>query len=311
MRNIKGRNISNSHLLCLAAAFTIGSTIINLPLEGSGELTTIGLVAAAAISVILVYLLSPLLSFVFSKERRGPAFLPFYIAATITLFFIALSTFKDFCRFASLNMLEETSPLVIAAVFALCCGWGAMARDSAISKFALISFLITLVTLLIFFLFLIPRFDFKYFLPQEKITVMGVLGEIKPYLSGVTLPTLTVLLFGVLNEGRVRKAPCSLGIIGGFFCLALALLSSILLFGGRQAATMDFAYADAISTVSIGYLFTRMDGFAYFVFFAAALIKASVCIILIEKLLERYKINRRGLISSAAAILLFVFNLFS
>ena len=43
----------------------------------------------------------------------------------------------------------------------------------------------------------------------------------------------------------------------------------------------------AVSTVSLGELFTRMDGLSYFVYFAAQTVQTAVCVSLIRELLSR------------------------
>ena len=55
--------------------------------------------------------------------------------------------------------------------------------------------------------------------------------------------------------------------------LLLCIAGSILLFGPNLAGELDYAYSQYISTFTVGRLFTRLDFFAYFLFFITSISK--------------------------------------
>ena len=65
--------------------------------------------------------------------------------------------------------------------------------------------------------------------------------------------------------------------------LGITILNSVLLFGIEFSGVLDYPYSSAGSTVTFGNLFTRMDGFLYFVYLASCIVKCAVGIFVIKK----------------------------
>ena len=78
-----------------------------------------------------------------------------------------------------------------------------------------------------------------------------------------------------------------LGLLAGFCLILICFLSAVATFTLKFASKIDYAYHMSISVVNIGELYTRMDGFAYFIFFFSALIRCSVCGLGIKMLLKK------------------------
>ena len=78
-----------------------------------------------------------------------------------------------------------------------------------------------------------------------------------------------------------------IGVSGGCGLAALVLLNSVMLFGAELAGKFDYPYSAAISTISVGYLFSRMDGFSYFLGFACTLVRIGVCITTVKSLFKK------------------------
>ncbi len=307
---MKSQSIKYSHTICLIACFTLGSAAIKIPFEGASSSSLLGFVAAAIISIAVAVLLSSVFSSFFNpkhleNKNTRMILLPLYIAASLFILFDAAVSFNAFCDFVRLNMLEKTSRLIISGVFALCVYWASLNRDRVILKFSLITFILTAAAVIVFFVFLFPSADLGLLIPK-KTSAREILKETENYLLMVFLPAAPILIYEKLTFGATKRGISAVGVTFGGIMLCVILCSSVMLFGIPQSAELSFPYADAISTISIGYLFTRMDGFAYFVFFATALIKVTVCILLIEKLFEGYKNGCRKRVSTAAAILLFL-----
>ena len=63
-----------------------------------------------------------------------------------------------------------------------------------------------------------------------------------------------------------------------------------MLFGAQMSGEFDYPYAMAISTVTFGNLFSRLDGFSYFIYFVTALIKITVCVDVIKQEMKKFKL---------------------
>ena len=74
------------------------------------------------------------------------------------------------------------------------------------------------------------------------------------------------------QDDKKKKAPL-------IWLIAKILIGgAAIVFGSDFAGKLKYPYASAISTVTLGNLFTRMDGFAYLIFFASVIVKITVCI---------------------------------
>ena len=125
------------------------------------------------------------------------------------------------------------------------------------------------------------------------------------YFLNLVLPSIAVLFFCMTDSGvSALGALCGVS-AGALFC-AVAVLDSVLSFGLSLAAKLSYPYIDDISTVTAGSLFTRMDGFAYFTFFACYVLKCAVCIKTSARLLRRagikYEKTAVGLLCIASAV---------
>ncbi|MBO4468047.1 MAG: hypothetical protein J5766_01970, partial [Clostridia bacterium] len=92
------------------------------------------------------------------------------------------------------------------------------------------------------------------------------------------------------------------GISVGMALLCVCFLSGILTFSPTVAAEMKDAYSKSISVISVGELFTRMEGVAYFIFFFSALIKTVVAAFSVKAILFTMGIKKSREIT---ALLLF------
>ena len=80
------------------------------------------------------------------------------------------------------------------------------------------------------------------------------------------------------SQVKVKRKTLTLGLSFGFFLLGIAILLSVMIFGAELSGRLDYPFFSAVSTVTIGKLFTRMDYLAYFIYFSSALIKITICL---------------------------------
>ncbi len=276
----KENTVFYKSVLSACALFILGNGVMVLPDKTADEYTFLGLIIASLTGIALTVVLIPVANFccnsaknIFFKIIKGVIFSFLSVAALFT----AADTFTDFTRFVSIHILPEISQWVITAVFVFTVVFFALKRQEDILKFALICFLFVAVTV-VFFL-LATSSDFR--LQNIYIDSLPKFGQMskaaKPYFIKAALPSLLLPFYRSFLFGKKRSTACIFGITTGFVLLGVCVLSSVLLFSPQLAGRLSYPYASAISTVTIGKIFTRLDGFSYFIYFFAAIIKINIC----------------------------------
>ena len=154
-------------------------------------------------------------------------------------------------------------------------------------KLGLVSAFLSALLLIILFLFSIPQFDNDKIILTSFPDVGDVWEQIVTYLRYTLSGLLILPFFELVFVGKEEKKPLFGGYIAGVAFLVVCLLNSLLIFGNELSSRLDFPYSEAISTVTAGNIFTRMDGFSYYVFFSSCLIKICLCLKLSAELLKR------------------------
>lgn len=276
----------NVGAVCLSFVLTLGGCVILMPYSGTGR----DFSAAFSASFFLAGALFPLMRR-FKNNRSCRCLL------ALLFLLSALDCFNTFCGFATKNMLNRTHYALAAAVFALAVLFALLGPESASVKFSLLSAPASAFLILLFFLLLSPRFK------AENIASLscGTAGDTLVCFLRAALPSALSLSVYSQYHGRCRKGAFCGFFAGGIFSL-LAALCAIMLFGAAQAEGLSYPFSDAVSTLSVGYLFTRMDGLVYLVFFACALVRTAVLIRLAADLIKP-KRPRAGLAVLTALLL--------
>ena len=290
---MKNKTSFLSHSVAFSALFVLGDAVIILPLKGADEYTFLGFLAASVIGFLLYLLFLPLSSALFSNTiHTDPLFkkafyIIFYILISLVSLFCAAKTFSNFIKFANSVILPEIPLFVITASFILAVIFFFLKGEKSILKFSLIAFAFILIAIIFFTFSTFKDFNFRnifiFSFPKPKKLYQSSLSYIKnPLCQSFFIPIFLNFHFG---KKQNLKA------IGGFLCgicvLGVCLLTSLLLFGADFSGKLPFAYSSAISTVTVGRLFTRMDGFAYYIFFSCALVKISLYAFILKGSLKR------------------------
>lgn len=253
------------HFIALSALFILGNAVINLPVSVADKFTFLGFLISFLISLLLYFVLflipisKPLLSIAF--------FVSYYAAA---------DTFLDFIKFINATLLRDTPKILTVLPFVIVVILFATKSRTAVFKFSLVSAFFSVLAVIFFFIFTAKDFEIKNIIIKELPTLKNLYTQAMPYIKTVTLPSLLLVIYAKLTAKN--KKSVFLGLISGNAVLAFCILNSVLLFGSKFAGRLFYPYASAISTVTFGNLFTRMDGFAYFIYFASCLIKITVCV---------------------------------
>lgn len=258
------------HFLALSALFVLGNAVITAPKTNANQFNFLGFLVAGIISsavYFLVYLLP------FGKVTA-------VIFCLLALFCIG-DTGISFIRFIHNNLLPETKPVLIVLPFILVLIFIAFKTREMLLKFSVVSFLPAVFVILFFFFSTLKDFNFKNIFIYELPSLEVFYKQALPYIKSITLPCALLAFFSKLSG--FKKSQAVSGFVIGFVLLGITILNSVLLFGIEFSGVLDYPYSSAGSTVTFGNLFTRMDGFLYFVYLASCIVKCSVGIFVIKK----------------------------
>ncbi len=275
------------HIAFSVAIFTLANAIITLPFSSADDKTFLGFIIAFFISLGINILLVVFLS---EKDFSCSLFFKFlYCVLLLLVLFEVLRSFALFVKFASEIILPSVSAVIIGAVFLLCIIYTFLKHNSVILKFSLFSFLIVAILIIIFFILSSKEYRADNIFLLSFPDISEVAKQSYYCFIGIFLPVPIVFLWQKGELGSVNKRASIIGFcLGGIF-LALTFLNTLLLFGAEVSARIEFPYASAISTVTVGYLFSRMDGFSYFIYFACVLVKIIVLLGTIKTLIKHIK----------------------
>lgn len=256
----------------LIAATLIGESVISHPLTGNivndllGALS--GLVFAAAVTLALKCRIRK------TKTLKLPVRA---VCLTVVAIFSVLSFVSCIIRFSEyaarvmLDLSSITLPLISFIALTL---YAAVKAKKIFLKLSSVLFFLSAAIMLLIFAFSCPFIETKYLLLYRAPDLGGFLYSFFS-VGGVALLVALPLLF-VGKE--VKPSRFVWGFILGGGGVALCLINTLGVFGAEFAATLNFPYSYAVSTASVGKIFSRMDLFLYCVCFFTCLIKCSVCI---------------------------------
>ena len=261
----------NKHLASLAAIFILGDAVIVLPTSNSGDYPLLGFFIGTLAAVLLYFV-----SLAVTNLFIGKSIL--LILAGVYAFYNAGKVFIRYTDFADKILLPKTPEFLIAAVFIIAAVYLATRRQDVILKLSLISAVIAVMAILLFFMLSFKDFKAENIAVQSFPDFGGIIKSTKPFFLNISLPALLIPVYSRLFTEEKRICAPFAGLLSGLTLEAVCLLESLLLFGAPLAERIEFPLAAAVSTVTVGQLFTRMDGIVYCLFFVLSLIKTAVCI---------------------------------
>ena len=289
---MKSSKIFIVHFICLSALFFMGNAIIKAPGKEADEFTFLAYLITCGLGILLYFPLSLLARKIYSPSNTNSISIKIFKASAfliISIFsaFLIAEAFMDYVNFTKSVILSGGSTFGIIAVFLLICLFFALKRQEDILKFALLSFFAVLFLVIFFFFAAMPNYSLRNIFIFRLPDTQTLFKQSLPYFKNPVLPSLLLPFYNVLIFKEQKKSALFSGYFAGSLLLGLGILSAVLLFGTTFAGNLSFPYSSAVSTVSIGRLFTRLDGFSYFIYFSAALIRINVCIFIIYTSMKR------------------------
>lgn len=285
------------HCAAVTALFILGCGVITLPTSASDEYTVAVFLLSAVISLLICFLLYKPANLLFGEKAPKSYSLPgkitaaaVYTAVAVYSLFCFAKSFKTFIRFAADLLLKNGALWVAVLVFGAVSLFFATRRQEDILKFALLSFVCALAVMVLFVLAPLNNYEIRNIFVYRFPDFNTVWKNFKPYLTELCLPTILLPIYHALVFRQKHKGSFFWGVALGNILLGICITSAVLLFGPLFAARIEYPYAAAVSTVSVGRLFTRMDYFSYFIYFVSSITKITLCLFTAKECLKRMSV---------------------
>lgn len=252
----------NRHTLSLCTLFVLGNAIVFLPSNNN----------LWCVLTVLFFPLTALLVGTTLVSSFKNKFLLFLTSAIICITAVlgAVTTFADYVLFLKNYQLEDCSLYLTSVVFIGIVLFFAFCDNQAFYKYCLFTATICLAIIIICFLSGLKNFSLSN-LDTKAFKTFAFFDVFKTFLPVVVLPFF--VNFSLKNK---KHHPFVFaGVITGVVLSALCLLQALLTLNITDKTI--YPYLEAVSIISSGSLFTRLDGLICFLFFTTALTKITVC----------------------------------
>lgn len=287
------KNGTNKLFVCLAAltVFGNGAFIFNFSSENGVDFISSALVLI--ITAVTIFFAVKLGEFIKQKIDSTENFkntwvLVLFLQGLLCLFF-AVFSLADLAEICAGTVAEGLGIGIIIlsliiTVFAL-----VNSEKKTILKFSLIFFPICFGLVILIFLFSYPFMSLKYLELKTMPQLSGIIEQTFKKLVGTVVPVCLPL--AVLCIGKPTYAAIG-GTVGAAFLL-LSVINTEAIFGSQFASSLSYPYAQAVSAVSLGELFSRMDAALYPAILFPGIVRISVQVLAAKRLFEKAKNIRK------------------
>ncbi len=287
----KTRFFTHTSVICVL--FILGNAVISLPTKNANEFTFLGYMSAVAVGAVLYLIAIPIAKKVFSNEAKSQSAVckaglcAVYICLAVFSVFCGADAFLNFIHFTKSVILPDTPLSLISIIFLAVIIFFSRVRQEDILKFFLIAFWFVLAVVIFFFIATAFKFNLRNIFIFKLPDLNGLFSQAKPYIINPILPSILLPFYSTAVFNKARSGALWCGYFSGTVLLGICVIGSVLLFGPVLSGELSYPYSSAISTVSIGRLFSRLDGFSYFVYFGGALAKITICIFIAKITLKK------------------------
>ena len=265
------KNSGSVPLIFLIGVFILGNSVINLPFAKYGGNALFGLIIAVIISFPLFILLSKARDNLKSDSVVGKVFTVFF---SIYCLFSGLICMRNFITFSDKVILPEISSFFPVILYLFLVYILSISGKNVIIKTAFVSGLVILFVMLFLFIISVDNMKFKSLIPSNTLSLKGIVYEGLSYFCLSFAPS--VILIGFLSKDKEKVYVK--GYLFGIALLLLTFLQSVAIMGYSLTSALIHPYASSISIITLGNSYSRMEGFSYFIYFAASLIKTTLCV---------------------------------
>lgn len=268
------KTISRGHIIALSVLYVLGNGILNFPLKGTDEFGF----TAYLVSLLVLVVFYVAFSMITNKISQTPKafFCGYIILISVVSLFIGANAFGDAVNFMTRTLLQGVPTFFISLIFGITVVYFALKPSQSLFKFSLVTCVFVVGIILFFFVAPMEKYELRNIYIFRAPKLSSLLPQLKVYLLNPVLQSLILPLFFNLCIGKTCGKPATVGVFFGGVFLGLCLLAPILLFGAHTGGEFSFPFSSAAETVTVGRLFTRLDGFVYFVYFITCLVKITV-----------------------------------
>ena len=288
MIEIESKGIFNKHFWGIALLFILGQSICAFPVKIGDNTLLYYLLSAAAGAVLLT--VEGIVAKRFFKIKKNT---PFKKAVCAVVYFriaiYAITTFADsLLSFKEVlwNLFFSQNKAIGLILFLFAVFYFSKRRQEDILKFSLIASVFCAVVIILFAVFLYENYDFTNFKILDTYTFESGIKEVWLILRKIFLPVGLLVFYEHFALFSERKTALFTGYFSGVLLLSSAIICPMLIFGTDFIKLLDFPFNSAVGTLSIGRLFSRLDGIMYAVYFLCCLMKCVLCVFVAKKTLK-------------------------
>ena len=274
----------NTPVIFLTGTFLLGNSIINLPFSKYPSNTFLGFIIALLISLPLFIFFDRYNQSVL-HQKNGILNKIFLSLFAVTCLFYGLISMRNFITFSDKTILPEINSFFPIILYLLLLFLFCIFDKRVIIKTAFICGLVILFIMLTMFIFSFKNFRLNGLLKFNNISIKGLLYESLSYICLSFIPSIALIIFVPKSKNEHRGIFIK-GFLFGALLLAVSFLQSTLIFGYNLLSRLNHPYASSISIITIGNNYSRLEGFSYLIYFAASLIKTTVCVYSSKEVLE-------------------------
>ncbi len=286
---------SMRHFMSLCAVFLVGNSVIAFPLVKDKNDNLAAFLLSFAASITIIFCISKIPQNIICKienscENRWWAIMLSLALKALFLIFIlmcAIDTCTQFVYFVSKNIMPEASSPILLASFLLLVIYLSLNNPKVLLNFSLISFFSVCFAVFSLFIMSLPQMEIGNIALDVDFDISRIFKNSFLFFAKSFGQTIIVFYFLYNISSHTARSSALAGVVCGGLLITLSLLNSFLIFGEQLSAILEFPYASAVSIISFGSLFNRMEGISYIIYFLCCLIKASVCVHSLKLLLNR------------------------
>lgn len=259
------QNEYTPHIFSLCALSFLGNALITMPFYKNGGFFS--LLISAIISLVLIAIISAILKH--KQNNRLSVFVIKFIACVAALYSVTVTAF-EYIGFLKFVQMPQTKVFLLSVILLGVVVFFAACSFSAIFKYCLFVSVIAATLIIICFVGGIRNFDYSIFQANFFIFNFSLKDFLRCFSSLAVIP---FFIFLKLKSAPIK--PVLSGTVVGFFVLFLCFFQSALTLGVMP--DIVYPYQKAVSVISTSSLFSRLDGFVYFLFFITAIVKITIC----------------------------------
>lgn len=270
------------HILSLSLLFVAGDAIITLPFLSS-DTPLLSLLLCCVFSIIFVLLWR--IVFILLARFKTSLWVNSVFICLLSLLSGAI-VFYEYLLFLINSQFPKSSPFILGVAMIFVLFFFVKSSPLSLYKFSLVSAVFCGIVLVICFLSGIKNFSFNDF----SLNCNGISQNFSKIFFCRFFSLGSLVVYTHITTDNSTAKPLLCGVLLGFLALVFSLLQSMLTLNNYNVA---FPYLYSVSTISLGSLFTRLDGMVYFLFFITAFLKITINIKTLVLLIAYCKFSQK------------------